>query len=186
MRVPQPGRPFAAVLAAVPFERHDGDGPDAAQLDAPCDRHAESLGDLGVGRVAAEGRGQGSAGVRDRTGGVTARSPHGVESPDRIEDGAPDAQDGIRLERGTAVRSVGVVRRQQADHPGLHRVVLIEDADDSGTEPADDVAHEVAISLGDERALLIRRVPRDRHRQATAGPADTPRSTRLRPAALAA
>jgi hypothetical protein len=172
-------------IVTVTFERDDGDRTDPSHLDTPLDRHADTLRDFGVGRVPAKGGRQGAATVRDGPRGVPARPPDGIESADRIKDRAPDTQDGVRLERGTTVRPVSVARREQTQHPGLHRVIFIEDAQDAGAESMDDVPNEVAVLVEDDGAVLV--CGRcGRHRHATSvGPGDRLRSTRSRPPALA-
>ena len=127
------------------------------------------LGDLAVGRVAVEGGGKGAVGVRDRPGGVAALSSDRIESPNSIEDRAPDPQDRIRLERGTAFGSIGIARSKQAQHARLHRIVVVEHADDPRAQPIDHVAHEVAVSVEDEVALLDGGARCGRHVQAAAG-----------------
>ncbi len=57
------------------------------------------------------------------------------------------------------------MRGKQAQHPGLHRVIVIEDPDDRRAQAIDDIEHEVAVPIENERTILVGGTRSGRHPQ---------------------
>ena len=81
----------------------------------------------------------------NRSGGFPAGPAHGVERPDRVQNRAADAQDGVRLERGRSFGFVSIDGAQQPQHAGLHGVFVIEEPRHRDAQAPDDVLDEVRV-----------------------------------------
>ncbi len=82
----------------------------------------------------------------DRPRRLAAGTADRIERPDRVQDGAADPEDRVRLERRGRFGLVGVDRPQQPQHAGLHCVFMVEEARDRDPEAADHVLDQVRVA----------------------------------------